>query len=196
MSTLGETLQEAREKKGLSMETVAKALRIKVQRLRDLESGNYNQFPAQIYARSFIRQYADYLGLDSTLILERFAQENPPSEPRPIFEITEDQRTNSPIQRHIPQSSVFFLTNTGKAITGAVVVVALLMTLSVWFIDKQKNLHRESLDSLPSQESTPSTPEPPLPQPPEPTRTLEIPSDGLMSNAITNLPPVFPRRIP
>lgn len=197
MPTLGETLQEARKKKGLSEESIAKALRIKVQRLRDLEAGNYDQFPAQIYARSFIRQYADHLGLDSSLLLERFIQENPPPEMRPIFEITEDQRANSPVQRHIPQSPAFFLTNTGKAVTGAVVVVLLLMAGSVWIIGKQQKAHHEPLE--PSAAHELPTP-PPLPEPPtatpEPAHPAETSSGSLIPNTATNLSPASPRRTP
>ena len=64
MPSIGEILREARKKKAISEEAAAKALKIKIERLRDLEENRYDHFAAQIYVRSFLRHYADYLGLE------------------------------------------------------------------------------------------------------------------------------------
>lgn len=63
-------LTAAREKRGLSIEDAAHETRIPAQRLRYLESGNIAAFGSMTYARSFIRQYSEFLEVDSTSMLE------------------------------------------------------------------------------------------------------------------------------
>lgn len=64
-------LTAAREKRGLSIEDAAHETRITAQRLRHLESGNFAAFGSMTYARSFIRQYGDFLEVDATDILDQ-----------------------------------------------------------------------------------------------------------------------------
>lgn len=63
-------LTAAREKRGLSIEDAAHETRIPAQRLRYLESDNIAAFGSMTYARSFIRQYSEYLEVDATSMLE------------------------------------------------------------------------------------------------------------------------------
>lgn len=69
-ATFGQMLSAAREKRGLSIEDAAHETRIPAQRLRYLESDNFAAFGSMTYARSFIRQYSDFLGVDATATLE------------------------------------------------------------------------------------------------------------------------------
>jgi cytoskeletal protein RodZ len=69
-ATFGQMLTAAREKRGLSIEDAAHETRIPAQRLRYLESGNVAAFGSMTYARSFIRQYSEYLGVDASSMLE------------------------------------------------------------------------------------------------------------------------------
>lgn len=142
MATIGETLREARNKKGVSEAIAAKAVKMKIERLRDLEEDRYDSFPAQVYVRSFLRHYADYLGLDSAHILQRFTEENSPPEQKPIFEITEEQRsrsTHSPLQKHVPiQPKRSSFTSTGITVLIAIPLIIGILMSCVWII---KNSH-------------------------------------------------------
>lgn len=69
-ATFGQTLSAAREQLGLSLEDVAHETRITVQRLRFLETDNYAAFGSMTYARSFIRQYSAFLGVDASALLK------------------------------------------------------------------------------------------------------------------------------
>lgn len=69
-ASFGQKLIAAREKRGLSIEDAAHETRITAQRLRYLESVNIAAFGSMTYARSFIRQYSDFLEVDATEILE------------------------------------------------------------------------------------------------------------------------------
>lgn len=135
MPTIGETLREARAKKGVSEEVAARASKIKLERLRDLEQDRYDQFAAHVYARSFLRLYAEYLALDAEEILKRFSEEHPAPPPRPVFEITEEQRARSPLMaRAAASSGGDSLTPTGKIVLGAAAVIFLLLLIASFWV--------------------------------------------------------------
>ena len=73
-ASFGQLLIAAREKRGLSIEDAAHETRIPAQRLRYLESGNIAGFGSLTYARSFIRQYSEFLGVDASSILEELPE--------------------------------------------------------------------------------------------------------------------------
>lgn len=70
----GQMLSAAREKRGLTIEDAAHETRIPAQRLRYLESGNIAAFGSLTYARSFMRQYSDFLEVDATAMLEELPE--------------------------------------------------------------------------------------------------------------------------
>ena len=73
--TLGETLREAREENGASIEDAAAATRIMQTQLRAIENNDYSGIPAPMYAKGFLKLYAQFLGLEPEPILERFQKE-------------------------------------------------------------------------------------------------------------------------
>ncbi|MBN8418851.1 MAG: helix-turn-helix domain-containing protein [Verrucomicrobia bacterium] len=73
-ATFGQMLIAAREKRGLSIADAAHETRIPAQRLRYLECGNIAAFGSLTYARSFIRQYSDFLEVDASSMLEELPE--------------------------------------------------------------------------------------------------------------------------
>jgi len=69
---LSEELRGGREKLGLSIEQVSEKLRIKVDYLEYLESGNFDDLPEGIYQKNFLKEYADFLSLDKEHLLKIF----------------------------------------------------------------------------------------------------------------------------
>lgn len=69
MKKLGEILAEARIEKNIEQEEVAKDLRIKVDLIQALEEGDWASLPEAAYVKGFIKNYADFLGLDSNRLL-------------------------------------------------------------------------------------------------------------------------------
>jgi len=61
--SLGGILSSRREERGIPLEAVARATRIRVQRLQDLENNDLSQFSHPSYARLFMQDYARYLGI-------------------------------------------------------------------------------------------------------------------------------------
>lgn len=71
----GERLYEERIKKGLTLEEVSKATKIRASFLFAIEKREYKKLPSGTYAHGFIRNYAKFLGLPESEILALFKRE-------------------------------------------------------------------------------------------------------------------------
>jgi DNA-binding XRE family transcriptional regulator len=71
LSDIGATLREVRRNFKLEIATVAKDLIIAEKHIIALENGDWSALPELVYARGYLRKYANYLRLDSTKILEK-----------------------------------------------------------------------------------------------------------------------------
>ena len=64
MASIGETFKAARLAKGVDVVTASRVTRIKQSQLDAMERDDFRSIPAPVYVRGFIKQYAQYLGLD------------------------------------------------------------------------------------------------------------------------------------
>src|SRR4029450_3238489 len=72
------TIRQAREARGLTLSDAAKGTRIAERYLRALEAiAPLDEFPAPVYARSFLRAYAEFLDLETDGIVRRFDEDHP-----------------------------------------------------------------------------------------------------------------------
>lgn len=62
--TIGQRLKAEREEQRLTLEKVFEATRIRVQYLQALEEDDLSIMPSPVQARGYLRNYAEYLGLD------------------------------------------------------------------------------------------------------------------------------------
>ncbi|NWF56254.1 MAG: helix-turn-helix domain-containing protein, partial [Syntrophaceae bacterium] len=97
--TVGLFLRKEREKKNVSLDAVAKVTRITRENLAALENDDFQFISAPVFVRGFLRNYANYLGLDPKEVIARYDsqtellpaiqdQEPPPPPPReenPLF---------------------------------------------------------------------------------------------------------------
>ncbi len=74
MESIGKTLQEARERLGLTLDEVERSTRIRKVRLEALEQGDFDSLPSRVQVQGFLRNYADFLGIDPEQILAEYAQ--------------------------------------------------------------------------------------------------------------------------
>lgn len=61
---IGRVLKQARRDRGLSLEEAERATKIRKRYLAGLEHDDYTVLPDAVYARGFLRTYANFLGLD------------------------------------------------------------------------------------------------------------------------------------
>ncbi|MEO5960054.1 MAG: helix-turn-helix domain-containing protein [Opitutaceae bacterium] len=73
MQTIGERLEEARKKKGISIREAAEATKIRGDYLQKFESNQFDIGLTEIYARGFLRNYANYLKIPADRILADYA---------------------------------------------------------------------------------------------------------------------------
>src|SRR3712207_4357617 len=92
MSELGERLREARESQGISLSQAAVETRILQRYLVALEDGDYQHLPGDVYARGFIRIYADALGAQADELIELYRRERGMSEPIRVVPATSSPR--------------------------------------------------------------------------------------------------------
>ena len=69
MESYGEQLRRAREAKGIDYETISNETTISAQYLIGLEQEDSSAFPGEPYMLGFLRNYAEYLGLNSESLL-------------------------------------------------------------------------------------------------------------------------------
>ena len=72
MFEIGNSLREARLRQGLEFPEIEQATKIRGKYLRALEEEQFEVLPAQTYVKGFLRNYADFLGLDGQLYVDEF----------------------------------------------------------------------------------------------------------------------------
>jgi cytoskeleton protein RodZ len=72
MSDIGSTLREARMRERIDISEVEARTKIRAKYLRAIENEEWDLLPGPIYAKSFLRTYGDFLGLDSRMLIDEF----------------------------------------------------------------------------------------------------------------------------
>jgi cytoskeletal protein RodZ len=74
--TIGQKLKAEREAQKLTLEKVFEVTRIRVPYLQALEDDNLSRVPSPVQARGYLRNYAEYLGLNFELLLDEMRLAN------------------------------------------------------------------------------------------------------------------------
>lgn len=74
MELIGEYLKKEREAKGIPLKEIAGATHIGLRFLEAIEQEDFKTLPGEIFVRGFIKTYANYIGLDSNEILDRYTK--------------------------------------------------------------------------------------------------------------------------
>lgn len=75
MSSIGETLRQARHDRKVSLEDAARATKIKLNLLEHLEADEFGALAGPMYTKGFLKLYAEYLGLDSNAIVSAYLKD-------------------------------------------------------------------------------------------------------------------------
>lgn len=76
MAGIGETLRSNRERRGITVEQVAQDTRISLRFIEALEDEQFDELPAPVYVRGFLRSYANYLKIDPQPLLDQLVGGN------------------------------------------------------------------------------------------------------------------------
>ena len=105
MADIGSTLREARMRDRIDISEVEAQTKIRAKYLRAIENEEWDLLPGPIYAKSFLRTYGDYLGLDSRMLTDEFKRryEDPTEhEVRPVGSIPARERERRPRGPRMP----------------------------------------------------------------------------------------------
>ena len=75
--TFGPRLRAERERRGISLETIALVTKVGVDLWEGLERNDFSRWPTGIFARAFIRDYARAIGLDADDVVDEFCRHFP-----------------------------------------------------------------------------------------------------------------------
>lgn len=128
MTELGQKLKEARGTKGLSIDQLHEITKIQKRHLVAIEEGNYDVLPGAFYARAFIKQYADAVGLNGEELLVEYQSTIPQSEKRDVPQVSTGQKTQETMQK----SSSWPIADHMPKILVALLVIA--VGVVIWFI--------------------------------------------------------------
>ncbi len=92
MNAIGDQLKTAREARGLSIEYVADETNIAKRYIAAMESEDFSVFPGEPYIIGFLRNYAEYLGLESGSIVQAFRGIRIQEQPVPLTELLPPQK--------------------------------------------------------------------------------------------------------
>jgi len=87
MKSIGDTLRAAREERGISIDQAVHETNISRTYLEALESEDFSAFPAEAYLIGFLKNYAEFLGLEPEKIAGQFKNYKLSEEPTPIEQL-------------------------------------------------------------------------------------------------------------
>src|SRR5690625_5131544 len=137
--TIADKLRETREAKNLSLEEIQEKTKIQKRYLRAIEEGNFHILPGSFYARAFIKEYAQALGIDANQLLETHEDELPSiGERRSEAQYTRIQRTR---RSSGPSRATAFFSFLPTVIV--ILLVLIIIGLAIYFI-QQKSFEPEN----------------------------------------------------
>lgn len=136
-----------REAKGLSLRDIFKQTRVGLVYLAAVEKGDFSRLPPPVYARNFIRKYAQSVGVDEDPILTRYDKYLGNLQPSVI-----DAEVQQPWPESGGRNRFLFLSLTAVVIAGVLISVIFLYD-------------RADKPPLPSPAISTASPEPAIPTP-------------------------------
>lgn len=131
MTSVGETLKTARLEKGFSLEEAVHETNISKNYIEALESEAFEEFPAEAYLIGFLRNYSEFLGLNSEKMIMRYKNHMLSGEPLPMEELL-GKRIN------IPWKKIILITLSVVAIVALVIFLRPIFGKIVQKIEEQQ----------------------------------------------------------
>lgn len=98
MESIGEKLSQQREHRSISIDQAARETHIAKRFLEALENEHFDTFPGESYLIGFLRNYSDYLELDSDELISLYKNTQIQEQPSPIDELLDTKpKPNFPL---------------------------------------------------------------------------------------------------
>ncbi len=119
---IGARLKEAREAQNLSLEELQEITKIQKRYLLAIEEGNLQILPGKFYARAFMKEYANAVGLDPNELMEEYKEEVPKTEEPTEEQYSRIQRSRKSQEKSTSNFSLFPTIIVGLLIIGIIAV--------------------------------------------------------------------------
>lgn len=107
MVSIGQSLRQTREDRGVTIKVAAEATRMKMQTIEALESDEFERIAAPIYVKGFLKLYGDYLDLDTDALVEAYLRDYAPTgRPSLVVEEPEQSKRRPPWKAPVPKRTV------------------------------------------------------------------------------------------
>jgi cytoskeleton protein RodZ len=130
MTDIGATLREARMRARIDVSEIEAQTKIRAKYLRALENEEWDLLPGPTFVRTFLRTYAQALGLDGKALVEEYRLRcEPPAETdhQPVVSGTPRSRGRSRPNRGAPGPSRGYMIAVGVIAVGAIGLVIVLL---------------------------------------------------------------------
>src|SRR3954469_13431122 len=128
-TAIGDTLREARMRQKIDITEIEAKTKIRAKYLRAMENEEFDLLPGSTFSKSFLRTYADALGLDSHRLVEEYRQQYEPrddSDLPPLSSQAGARRRGGRYERRAPPRHGIAIAGVAVLVIGVLVVVGLL----------------------------------------------------------------------
>ncbi len=95
--SIGELLKDTREQKNITIEQVVQDTHISRRLIAAMEEERFNEFAGDTYLMGFLKNYANYLGIDGPQLVQRYRNLKTQEQPAPIADLLEMKRPKKKI---------------------------------------------------------------------------------------------------
>ena len=174
MASIGETLREARMRQHLDIADVEDRTKIRAKYLRALENEEFGMLPGSTFVKTFLRTYAEVLGLDPQMLVEEYRATYEPRDDAELQPIPPGGASRPPRERRERRYSGGG-PGPGTVLVGA--LVALIALLLVLGLTSGGNDNKKSAQATNTQKKRPK-PRKARPKPVPASVTLQITPNG------------------
>jgi cytoskeleton protein RodZ len=166
---IGESLREARTRRGFSPADVHKAIRIRERYLTAIEEERWDMLPGEAYTKGFLRTYSEYLGLNSQLYIDEYNGR-----------ITRHEEDPPPFVPHATAETRHLQRGILTALVGILVIGATVAGLAAWRLGGSSHQSAARQSAPPARGSSVAAGAPRVVTKPKTARVL-APSSALIS---------------
>jgi len=179
MPDIGATLREARMRARIDISEIESETKIRAKYLRALENEEWNLLPGPTYVRTFLRTYAEALGLDARLMVEEYRLKHERVSEQELLPISPG--TARAARERRPKPPRF-----GRRWVIGIVVVALAAAL--FFLGRSGPKNEPDSETL----SVPATQRAPTARPKKPARAVKRARPGTARSVKLQILPTAP----
>ncbi len=179
MASIGETLREARMRQRLDITDVEERTKIRAKYLRALENEEFSMLPGSTFVKTFLRTYAEALGLDPHLLVEEYRATYEPRDESEVQPIATPARERRPRERRFTAGGGGGGPGRGTILAGAILgILVVILVLGLTANEDKGSKQAADTTTQATQKKKRAPKKKPKPKPAPALVTLQITPNG------------------